>query len=140
MTWYGGLVARSVAGHWVGALIEGPSGAGKSDLALRSLGLGARLVADDRVILWRSQDQLFGRAPNSLSGLLEVRGVGVTRVTPLRLVKVGLVIACQPGPESVERMPDQTFVDRLGVRLPLRPLWPLEPAAPGKLLAMMEQL
>ncbi|MDH4383949.1 MAG: HPr kinase/phosphorylase [Caulobacter sp.] len=140
MTWYGGLVARAVAGHWVGALIEGPSGAGKSDLALRSLTLGARLVADDRVILWRSQDRLFGRAPDSLSGLLEVRGVGITRVTPLRLVEIGLVIACQPGPETVERMPDQTFVDRLGVRLPLRPLWPLEPAAPRKLLAMMEQL
>ena len=34
-----------------GLLILGPSGAGKSALALALMGLGARLVADDRVIL-----------------------------------------------------------------------------------------
>jgi hypothetical protein len=40
----------------------------------------------------------------------------------------------------VERYPEQRFVERMGVRLPLRPLWPLEPAAPRKLLALMEQV
>jgi len=140
MIWHGGLVARSVRGQWIGALIEGPSGIGKSDLAMRALELGATLVADDRVILWRSGGRLYGRAPVALSGLLEIRGVGIVRRTPRGLVEVSLVIACQSGPQSVERYPEQRIVERMGVRLPLRPLWPLEPAAPGKLLALMEQV
>ena len=140
MIWHGGLVATPVRGRWVGALIEGPSGIGKSDLAMRTLGLGATLVADDRVILWRSGGRLYGRAPAALAGLLEIRGVGIVRRTPRILAEVSLVIACQSGPQSVERYPEQRFVERMGVRLPLRPLWPLEPAAPRKLLALMEQV
>jgi serine kinase of HPr protein (carbohydrate metabolism regulator) len=137
---HAGLVAFRIAGHWRGALVEGPSGIGKSDLALRGLELGGRLVADDRVLLWASAGILYGRAPDPLAGLLEVRGAGLAGVDPLPYCAVALVVACQAGPQGVERMPDEAFEDRLGIQVPLRRLWPLEPAAPLKLRRLMEQL
>ena len=60
-----------------GVLILGASGAGKSDLALRLIERGAVLVADDRVDLFESDGRLWGSAPASLAGLLEIRGVGI---------------------------------------------------------------
>ncbi len=62
-----------------GVLLLGPSGAGKSDLALRLIEEGAkegvRLVADDRTILFAANGALHARAPASIRGLLEVRGL-----------------------------------------------------------------
>jgi HPr kinase/phosphorylase len=60
-----------------GVLILGGSGAGKSDLALRLIDEGARLVADDRVELYLARGRLKARAPKSIAGLMEVRGLGV---------------------------------------------------------------
>jgi HPr Serine kinase C-terminal domain len=60
-----------------GVLLRGPSGRGKSDLALRLIDAGARLVADDQVLLQRSGMQVLARAPAVLAGLLEIRGVGI---------------------------------------------------------------
>ena len=68
---HGGLVMKRINQVWRGALIEGESGSGKSDLMLRLLDLGFRLVADDRVVLWRSDGVLYGRAPDPLRGLIE---------------------------------------------------------------------
>lgn len=136
---HAGLVAARIGGHWRGALIEGPSGAGKSDLALRAVAAGLTLVADDRVLLWTSQDALYGRAPDSLAGLIEVRGAGILPVPHAGLCRIALVCPCLSGPGEVERMPgDRT--ERLGVSLPLRPLWPFEPAAALKLRLLLEQL
>jgi serine kinase of HPr protein (carbohydrate metabolism regulator) len=126
---HAGLIARRIAGHWRGALIEGPSGAGKSDLALRALDLGFRLVADDRVILWTCAGRLFGRAPGALAGLLEVRGVGVTGEPALALCEVALVV--EPG--TPERLPEPDTTDRLGFRLPRLVLSYEEASAPAKL-------
>ena len=47
-------VARHTPAGWRGALIQGPSGVGKSDLALRLIGQGWRLIADDWTHLWAS--------------------------------------------------------------------------------------
>src|SRR4051812_25700980 len=91
---HAGLVATRRDGRWVGVLIEGSSGVGKSDLALRALDTGFRLVADDRVILWASGGRLFGRAPASLAGLAELRGVGVVSVPFLALCEVVLIVRC----------------------------------------------
>ena len=41
----------AIDGH--GILLRGPAGSGKSDLALRAIDRGARLVADDQVVLTR---------------------------------------------------------------------------------------
>ncbi len=77
MILHGGLIARRQNGFWRGALIEGASGSGKSDLALRAIDQGFRLVADDRVVVFPAGGRLYGRAPETLAGLIEVRGVGV---------------------------------------------------------------
>jgi serine kinase of HPr protein (carbohydrate metabolism regulator) len=137
---HAGLIARRVDGDWRGVLIAGPSGIGKSDLALRALDQGFSLVADDRVILFASGGALWGRAPESLAGLIEVRGLGVTARSYRALCRVSLLIRCVAGPEAVERLPDPRRETLAGVALPSVDLWPLEPAAPAKIRHMIEHL
>lgn len=140
MILHAGLIALRQGGRWRGVLIEGPSGAGKSDLALRCLALGARLVADDRVLAWTDQGRLFGRAPETLAGLLEMRGLGIAPVEALPYAGIDLIVACEADPAAIDRMPEPETAERLGVTLPLRRLWPFEPAAPLKLIAALERV
>jgi serine kinase of HPr protein (carbohydrate metabolism regulator) len=126
---HAGLLARRIEGRWRGVLIEGPSGAGKSDLALRAIDQGFRLVADDRVVLWTCQGQLYGRAPAPLAGLIEVRGLGVVGEPALRFCQVAMVVA--PGPP--ERLPAPETVERLGLQLPCLTLPYQEASAAAKL-------
>jgi serine kinase of HPr protein (carbohydrate metabolism regulator) len=126
---HAGLIATRVAGRWLGILVEGPAGAGKSDLALRALDQGFSLVADDRVVLWVSEGLLFGRAPDTLDGLLEVRGLDVIRLPALRLAQIALVARCG----APERIPDAATEDILGVAVPLIDVDQREASAPAKL-------
>ena len=137
---HAGMIARRVAGHWCGALIEGPSGVGKSDMALRALAEGFRLVADDYALVFTSNGKLFGRAPDALAGLIEVRGLGVLPQAHLALCRVRLLVRCVNRPQAVERMPEPLFETIEGVSIPVLDLWPLEPAAPGKIGRMFEHL
>lgn len=132
MILHAGLLALREAGRWRGVLISGPSGVGKSDLALRLIEAGFRLVADDRVLLWRSGEALFGRAPDSLSGLIEARGLGVLSEPALPFAQVVLSCACVEGGQ-VARTPEPQVETHLGVRLPRVELAPLEASAPAKL-------
>ena len=75
-----------------GVLLLGKSGAGKSDLALRLIDGGAALVADDRTILSTRGGALFARAPESIPGLLEIRGLGIVKLQVRTKVKVSLVV------------------------------------------------
>ena len=126
---HAGLIAARLGGPWRGVLVEGPAGAGKSDLALRALAQGFSLVADDRVLLWTSGGRLFGRAPDALAGLLEVRGLQVIGVPALPLAEVVLIARCG----APERIPEPRFTEILGVALPLIEFDPREASAPAKL-------
>jgi serine kinase of HPr protein (carbohydrate metabolism regulator) len=126
---HAGLIARRVDGFWRGVLIEAASGGGKSDLALRCLDHGFRLVADDRVLLWAVEGRLFGRAPETLAGLIEVRGVDVLKVEPVAFCEVALLIRLGPP----ERIPDPATETILGVPVPLLAADPFEASAPAKL-------
>ena len=126
---HAGLIALRVAGRWRGALIEGPAGAGKSDLALRALERGFSLVADDRVLLWVCEGALFGRAPDALMGLLEIRGLQVVPSPALPLAQVALVVRCG----TPERIPGPQAAELLGVAVPCLTLDPREPSAAAKL-------
>ena len=53
-------------------------GAGKSDLALRLIGAGWRLVADDYVHVWRlGRRRSTAAAPTPIAGRIEARGLGI---------------------------------------------------------------
>lgn len=139
MILHAGLLAIRHHGRWCGALIEGPSGAGKSDFALRALAAGFRLVADDRVVAWASGEALFGRAPDTLHGLIEVRGLDVLRVAALPMSRIDLVVR-PAGSHEVERIPEPIFVDYAGLSVPAIALALLESAAPAKLRHALQHL
>ncbi len=136
---HAGLIARRCRGRWRGVLLEGNSGDGKSDLALRAMDIGFRLVADDRTLLFVSGTRLFGRAPNALGGLMELRGVGVLSFDRLDHVEIALVATCRPS-ARIERLPEPRWRDILGVSVPTIEIAPLEASAPAKLCRVIEAL
>lgn len=128
-------IALPVDGAWCGVLLRGPSGAGKSDLALRLIDSGARLVADDRTDLTSEGGDLMARPPAVLSGLIEVRGIGILRLHAdqvLAAVAVRLVVDLVPA-IAVERMPETLFDILCGIRIPLCQLTAFEASTPAKI-------
>lgn len=85
-----------------GVLLRGPSGAGKSVLALALLdrwemrSQPAFLVADDRVDLVETGDQLTMTAPAQLAGLIELRGRGIVSRPHRDRVPLHLVVDLIP--------------------------------------------
>ncbi|KJR44951.1 HPr kinase/phosphorylase [Desulfosporosinus sp. I2] len=70
--------------YGMGVLITGDSGIGKSETALELIRSGHLLVADDAVEVHRvDEENLRGRAPQTIRHLLEVRGLGILDVTQL---------------------------------------------------------
>ena len=112
-------------------LLRGPSGAGKSDLALRLIDGGGHLVADDQVILSAEEGILAARAPATIAGQIEVRGLGILRVPTVPVARIALVIDLVPE-SMMERMPESVSVEILTVTLPLLRLTPFEPSATAK--------
>ena len=95
-----------------GLLITGPSGSGKSALVLQLMAFGAALVADDQTELTLENNRLIARCPPNLSGLIEARGVGILRTTPIAQTEIVLV-ADLSQPES-DRLPPRRKVNLLG--------------------------
>ena len=118
-----------------GVLLRGDPGAGKSDLALRLIDGGARLVADDRTDLMREGDLLIARAPASIAGLIEARGLGILRLPPERLAAEAAVVLIVDlvDAATVERLPEAGREDLLGVSLRRVALAPFEASAPAKI-------
>lgn len=110
--------ASCVAIGPLGVLLLGPSGAGKSDLALRLIDDGARLVADDRTILFVARRALHAKAPASIKGLLEIRGLGIVELPVRREAKIALVVRL--GGEGA-RLPPQRVYHAPTALKPLRP-------------------
>jgi len=123
-----------------GILLLGESGRGKSDLALRLIERGAQLVADDRVEMFIQNRALFARAPKSLAGLLEVRGLGVLALPFRAEARVALAVEMieegyvprMPQPEKYVTPPELALNE--DERPPLLWLAPLEASAPAKIL------
>lgn len=66
-----------------GILLTGESGTGKSEIALELIKRGHLLIADDRVDCSRVHNAIMGEAPLILSGMLEIRGIGIIDVTKM---------------------------------------------------------
>jgi HPr kinase/phosphorylase len=80
-------------------LLLGPPGAGKSDLLLRLIHAGWALVADDQVLV----EDRVASAPRALAGLLEVRGLGLFRLSSIESARLRLAVRLGVQPE---RLPD----------------------------------
>jgi HPr kinase/phosphorylase len=132
-----------------GVLLVGKPGSGKSDLVLRLLdhrgsGIsdnvrGAQLVADDQVAITLEDGKLMSSAPEALSGKLEIRGLGIVSVPAIRQVELKLAVRLTPAGE-IERMPDlqQSFMEVLGVKLPLILIDPEKASAPARIRAALD--
>jgi serine kinase of HPr protein (carbohydrate metabolism regulator) len=114
---HGTTVARRTPAGWQGVVIMGPPGAGKSDLALKLIGQGWRLVGDDYSHLWISGGALYARAPDTIYGRIEIRGLGVRPMGARHVCRIALAIQCAPA-TAVERMPDPSSFTWNGVAVP----------------------
>lgn len=111
-------------------LLAGRSGAGKSDLALRLVDRGAALVSDDYTELRLSGGRLLARAPATIAGRIEIRGVGIVDLAPASDVPVCLYADLEAPPE---RLPEAQSIALGGQDIPLVAIAALEPSAPLKL-------
>ncbi|MEG2707184.1 MAG: HPr(Ser) kinase/phosphatase [Erysipelotrichaceae bacterium] len=108
---HGGLI--NIYGK--GVLIRGESGLGKSEIALELIKRGHLLVADDRVDCYRSHNRIIGKAPELLTGMLEIRGIGIINVS--RMFGASSVL---PKTEvdfevKLEKWQDGADYDRVGI-------------------------
>lgn len=123
-----------------GVLIYGPSGSGKSDLALRLImENGAKLVADDRVNLQVLKGKIKATAPTILKGLLEVRGVGIVKLSSVN-ADLCLAIRLVEKRELVERFPESDTYEFSGVKIPQLSLYAFDASTPAKILAALTML
>lgn len=124
-----------------GVLLTGKSSVGKSDLALRLIeNKKAHLVADDIVELKKDRQNIFGRAPQNLRGLLEVRGIGVVCFPYVEEAKISLIIRLTNGATQVERMPKKQYESILGLEIPQIDLYAKENSAPDKIMVALKVL
>ena len=112
-------------------LLRGPSGSGKSDLALRVVEAGGKLVADDQTILVREQDRLVATCPDTISGQIEVRGVGIIPVATTRCAPLALVMDLVPS-EQIDRFPELRHCRYLDIDIPLINITPFQVSAATK--------
>ena len=115
-----------------GILLRGQPGAGKSDLALRLMGGGGMLVADDQVALRAWPGWLEATAPAVLAGLIEVRGAGVVRVPYRRKARIDLLVDLMAAGD-VPRLPEREHEVVAGVGIPRYRLDLFEASAVAKL-------
>lgn len=110
-------------------VIEGRSGSGKSDLALRLIDRGAVLVSDDQTLLVRIGQALHARAPATIAGRMEVRGLGIVAMPHVEDVPVALVVRIDG---EVLRMPERRARRIAGVSVREIAIDPLPASAPVK--------
>ena len=123
---------------WRAVVISGASGAGKSDLALRLMGRGWRLVADDYVHLFASGDAVYAAAPGTIAGRIEARGLGIVEAATTGLVRV--VLAVELTSATPERLPEAETRSVSGRHLPLLRLNGFELSAVEKVAAAIARL
>ena len=123
------LHATTVAIDGMAVLIEGVSGSGKSDLALRLIDRGAILVSDDQTLVVRAGATLLARAPMTIAGRIEVRGIGILAMPYVEDVPVALLVRVDG---AIERMPERSVRNIAGIDVREVAIAPFEASAPIK--------
>jgi len=123
--------ATTIAINGEGVLIRGPAGSGKSDLGLRLIDGGAVLVADDYTKIENIDDKIFVSPPEPISGMMEIRGVGVVQMGTIGKVTLALIVDLVRH-ELIERLPEHHTEEIMGIDIPLIELDPFEPSATAK--------
>ena len=122
-------------------LLTGKSGSGKSDLALRLImRYGARLIADDRTDVEAKNGILKLSAPENIKGLLEVRGIGIQKMPFDQEGEAALWVELTTNSKEIERLPQESFVEIEGIKLPAIKLNAFEASAPEKIVIKMDSL
>ena len=123
------LHASCVSVNGNGVLICGAAGSGKSSLALNLIALGAELVADDQTLIQRKNKNLIARCPETISHLIEARGLGI--LTPPTRSDVTLTLVVDLETVQSQRVPAPEAYELFGITLPLFRRAPLDafPAA-----------
>jgi len=111
------LHASCVAFDGKGVLIRGASGSGKSTLALNLVAFGAMLVADDQVLISCPEGWPVARAPRSLAGVIEARGIGLLQADHCRAARLHLVVDMDV--TETDRLPEDRTTVIAGHALPL---------------------
>ncbi len=91
-----------------GLLVVGPSGSGKTTLCLalldhcRNAGVFARVVSDDQLFLSSAGGRLIARTPETIAGLIEVRGYKPSRLETEMAAVVDFLVRLVP-PDDAPR-------------------------------------
>ncbi len=115
--------------YGIGVMILGDSGIGKSEISLELIRKGHRLIADDRVSIAAVRSHLIGTCPETIYGMMEVRGIGIINVSRMfginalaKKTRIELVInlVTFKGDEPMERIGMKTNrYEILGESIPL---------------------
>lgn len=139
--------ATAIVVDGVGLLFVGPSGSGKSELAFSFLteatrcGLAAALVADDQVLISSENACVFVERPESIAGLLELRGSGIIELDSIVSATMDYAVTTVLHPQTPRLPPQDEWLDLpTGNRLPLIRI-PLSSITPyGKFAALAQNL
>jgi serine kinase of HPr protein (carbohydrate metabolism regulator) len=136
---HGTCVAVPAGDHLCGVLLRGAPGSGKSDLALRLIDWSAKLVSDDLVRLSGENGRCIARAPKTIRGRMEVRGLGIVYVDSVDAATLGLVVDLAAATQ-IPRLPEPCFEELAGVHLPRLILNPFEISAGAKIRVAVQAL
>ena len=139
--------ATAIVIDGTGLLFVGPSGSGKSELAFsfmteaKRCGLATALVADDQVLMSSKDERLVVERPDSITGLLELRGSGIIEVKSIPSAVMDYALTPVLHPDSPRLPPENEGLDLpTGNRLPLIRI-PLSSITPyGKFAALAQNL
>ncbi|MCX5834707.1 MAG: hypothetical protein NTV99_09405 [Deltaproteobacteria bacterium] len=105
----------------LGILLTGESGIGKSECALELMTRGHKLVSDDVTEIEKRGDRIYGRSPEEIKYLMEIKGLGI--------INIGTIF----GTHAVrEEMP----IDLVVEFVPVEKVGPVDGATPAMRQAM----
>lgn len=122
-----------------GCLVLGASGTGKSRLLAEAITLGAKLVADDRVILGQMLGLLAAAPVPQLLGVIELRGFGLVKMNDFASKQmIHLVIELDPTADT--RLPERQTRLYQGIEVPYLCLPPLPQTSVPVLLLYLQAM